>query len=107
MEQTTALATVSIIVLDVNDNSPAIAPSQYSITLLEDASTGVAYAKYVCSDADENENGQVSFSILSGSPPGLFTVSDSGHVFYSSHWISRQLPATISPLLALMLDLLR
>ena len=80
MEQTTALATVSIIVLDVNDNSPAIAPSQYSITLLEDASTGVAYAKYVCSDADENENGQVSFSILSGSPPGLFTVSDSGHV---------------------------
>ena len=80
VEQTTALATVSIIVLDVNDNSPAIAPSQYSITLLEDASTGVAYAKYVCSDADENENGQVSFSILSGSPPGMFTVSDSGHV---------------------------
>ena len=80
-EQTTALATVSIIVLDVNDNHPVIAPSQYSITLLEDALTSIAYAKYVCSDDDENENGQVLFSILDGSPPGLFSVNaDSGNV---------------------------
>ena len=80
-EQTSALVTVNIVLIDVNDNHPVIAPSQFSITLLEDSSTGIAYAQYICSDADAGMNGQVSFSILSGSPLGLFSASaDTGHI---------------------------
>ena len=57
-----------------------ILPSSLLISVLEDAPTGIAYAKYTCTDADEGDNGMTSFSILSGSPPDLFTVASSGSV---------------------------
>ena len=97
-EHTSALTTINVVILDVNDNPPVIAPKLFSITLFEDATIDTAYAKYVCSDADEGLNGQVSFSILGGSPPGFFNASaGTGHIilqqpldfeFYSSYNIT-------------------
>ena len=70
-----ALATVEITVLDVNDNKPVILPSSLTVYIKEDASTGISYAKFTCSDEDSNDNSLTSFLIDNGDPSMLFSIS--------------------------------
>ena len=81
-DQTIALATVEITVTDINDNKPMLLPSTISLVMQEDALTGISYAKFSCTDLDQDENGDTSFMIYSGDPNMLFSITEStGYVY--------------------------
>ncbi|KAL3853661.1 hypothetical protein ACJMK2_017186 [Sinanodonta woodiana] len=73
----TATATVTITVTDVNDNAPIFNPVAYSGTVSEaDAAGASTVATVTATDADDpntNNNGKVTYSILSGGG-GVFSI---------------------------------
>ena len=71
----TATVAVVITVTDVNDNSPECTPSTHYATLREDAVSGTFVVDASCSDKDSGVNGQITYSIPSGSP---FQVNSTG-----------------------------
>ena len=58
--------TVSIKVLDVNDNQPVFGKSPYTLDVLEDKSTGYVVGSVTATDADAGLNGRVVYSISRG-----------------------------------------
>ena len=75
--------TVTVTVLDYNDNSPHFEHDTYSGTISETAQNGdqVMFEQEIsCSDRDSGDNGQISLSILEESP---FTVENTGIVLVS------------------------
>ncbi len=77
-----ALATIEITVLDINDNSPVLLPSTVSIVVKEDATTDIAYAKFTCSDIDDQENGQTMFLVDDEDSQPLFSITASTGFVY-------------------------
>lgn len=61
----TATASVTITVSDVNDNSPTFTRAFYSFEVRENADIGATVARVTALDADEGENAQVSYEMLS------------------------------------------
>ena len=72
--ETTYTANVMIIVLDVNDNSPAFNQLVYTSTLpsgaLTDWSTTV-----LATDQDSGSNAAITYSITDGDTAGIFTIN--------------------------------
>ena len=62
------LTTVKLSITDVNDNSPTILPSLLSLYLMENSVTGIAYAKFTCTDHDSNNNGATHYSVEPSNP---------------------------------------
>ncbi len=74
-----ATATVSVSVVDSNDNAPVFADGYYSAGLSEDARPGECFLKVEATDADCGPNAVVSYLIKDGD--GAFSVgTDSGEV---------------------------
>ncbi|XP_076969413.1 protocadherin Fat 3 isoform X5 [Tamandua tetradactyla] len=69
-----AVATVSINVTDVNDNSPQFSQDVYSAVISEDASIGDSVILLIAEDVDSQPNGQIHFSIVSGDRDNAFAV---------------------------------
>lgn len=57
---------VTMIVLDVNDNTPSFSQNIYDIEIEENTLTGTDVIQVFASDADEGTNGQIRFSISGG-----------------------------------------
>lgn len=57
---------VTMLVLDVNDNTPSFSQNIYDIEIEEDTLTGSDVIQVFASDADEGTNGQIRFSIAGG-----------------------------------------
>ena len=72
-------AYVTVVVLDVDDNSPVFTETFANITLSEDTSTGTVVATFNVSDADSSS--QLSYTIQ---PNDTFSVNSSGAVLLSS-----------------------
>ncbi|XP_076279539.1 cadherin-related tumor suppressor fat [Lasioglossum baleicum] len=72
--------TVTVTVLDENDNSPVFDPTQYSATVAENASIGASVLQVSAMDRDEGANGRVRYSIAMGDDNRDFTVSEDGGV---------------------------
>lgn len=71
--------TVTVTVLDENDNSPVFDPRQYTNTVAENASIGASVLQVSAMDRDEGANGRVQYSIAMGDDNRDFTISeDSG-----------------------------
>ncbi|KAG5330656.1 FAT protein, partial [Acromyrmex charruanus] len=72
--------TVSVTVLDENDNSPVFDPRQYFATIAENASIGASVLQVSAMDRDEGANGRVWYSIAMGDDNRDFTISEDGGV---------------------------
>ncbi|MEQ2195050.1 hypothetical protein XENOCAPTIV_006726, partial [Xenoophorus captivus] len=62
----TAYCRVSIVLLDVNDNTPLFELSSYRTAVWEGQVRTTYVTQVFASDADSGENGQIEYSILSG-----------------------------------------
>ncbi|XP_048454410.1 protocadherin-8-like [Rhincodon typus] len=98
--------TVRLIITDRNDNAPFIthppppppspgnrsaAPAPAKMALPGGAPRGYLAARVRAQDADEGPNGRLSYRIVSGEPPGLFTIRpDTGDVYLGR-------PLSVSP----------
>ncbi len=82
----TATTTVKVVVVDINDNSPTFEKAQYNISVHESSPIGTALLTVRASDADEKENGLVSYSLSAGGSGGIFSIDSSSGV------ISLQMP---------------
>ncbi|XP_052466883.1 protocadherin-15-like [Carassius gibelio] len=67
--------TVSITVIDANDNTPAFPNVSYSVNVYTDMQPGDTVLQLTAVDADEGPNGLVSYKILAGDQ-GHFTIND-------------------------------
>ena len=59
----TGTMTISVIVIDFNDNKPVFTSPSYEVTLREDIPVGSNVIKVSATDADENENAEVKWII--------------------------------------------
>lgn len=57
---------VTMVVLDVNDNTPSFSQNIYDIEIEENTLTGTDVIQVYATDADEGTNGQIRFSISGG-----------------------------------------
>uniref|UniRef100_A0AAY4CGQ0 Protocadherin Fat 4 n=1 Tax=Denticeps clupeoides TaxID=299321 RepID=A0AAY4CGQ0_9TELE len=65
---------VTMIVLDVNDNTPSFSQNIYDIEIEENTLTGTDVLQVFASDADEGTNGQIRFSIAGGNTNSDFMI---------------------------------
>ncbi|XP_056130418.1 protocadherin Fat 4 [Lampris incognitus] len=65
---------VTMIVLDVNDNTPSFSQNIYDIEIEENTLTGTDIIQVFASDADEGTNGQIRFSITGGNTNSDFRI---------------------------------
>lgn len=65
---------VTMIVLDVNDNTPSFSQNIYDIEVEENILTGTDVIQVFASDADDGSNGQIRFSISSGNTNSDFRI---------------------------------
>lgn len=65
---------VTMVVLDVNDNTPSFSQNIYDIEIEESTFTGTDILQVFASDADEGTNGQIRFSIAAGSGNSNFRI---------------------------------
>nr|XP_012234819.1 PREDICTED: cadherin-related tumor suppressor [Linepithema humile] len=72
--------TVTIMVLDENDNSPVFDSGQYFATVAENASIGASVLQVSAKDRDEGANGRVRYSIATGDDNRDFIISEDGGV---------------------------
>lgn len=70
-----ASTVVVIAVVDRNDNSPEFSQLLYSVRILENAQLGTSITTVAAVDQDLGTNAETRFSIISGAPVGLFTLS--------------------------------
>ena len=79
--QQTGTTTLSITVVDANDNAPVYTSASYPVTVDRTASIGTNMVQVSTTDADINSNGQVEYYIVSGDTDNLFIVDQtSGQV---------------------------
>uniref|UniRef100_A0A8D3DRM0 Protocadherin Fat 4 n=1 Tax=Scophthalmus maximus TaxID=52904 RepID=A0A8D3DRM0_SCOMX len=65
---------VTMMVLDVNDNTPSFSQNIYDIEIEENTLTGTDVIQVFASDADEGTNGQIRFSISGGNSNSDFRI---------------------------------
>lgn len=74
-----ASATLTVRVLDENDNSPVFDPRQYSASVAENASVGASVLQVSATDVDEGADGRVRYAIVAGDDNRDFGIGeDSG-----------------------------
>ncbi|RWS13519.1 Cadherin-like protein 3 [Dinothrombium tinctorium] len=67
--------TVNITILDVNDNEPIFSQTTYYGSVPENASVGLSLLQVTATDADEGDNGLVTYSLHSRVPPASLSSS--------------------------------
>uniref|UniRef100_A0A8C5MXL6 Protocadherin-16 n=1 Tax=Leptobrachium leishanense TaxID=445787 RepID=A0A8C5MXL6_9ANUR len=81
----TSSATLTVVVMDINDNSPTI-PLQWELSIPEDALIGSEIAQVTGNDVDSGPVLWYSLSV-DGSPAGMFSILQySGHI-----WVTERL----------------
>ncbi|CAL8357458.1 unnamed protein product [Boreogadus saida] len=70
----TSTSTLTITVLDVNDETPTFFPRRYNVSLQEDVPRDHAVARLNCSDNDAGLNAELSYFITDGNQDGKFSV---------------------------------
>ncbi|XP_078716087.1 cadherin-23 [Lampetra fluviatilis] len=66
--------TLSLVVLDVNDNAPTFHPTRSAVSLLESVARDSVVISLNCTDADSGLNAELSFFITGGNQDGQFSV---------------------------------
>uniref|UniRef100_S4RP29 Cadherin-related 23 n=1 Tax=Petromyzon marinus TaxID=7757 RepID=S4RP29_PETMA len=66
--------TLSLVVLDVNDNAPTFHPARSAVSLMESVARDSVVISLNCTDADSGLNAELSFFITGGNQDGQFSV---------------------------------
>ncbi|CAO4368427.1 unnamed protein product [Caenorhabditis nigoni] len=81
-----------VTVLDENDNAPIFTSSGYSIHLKDTQTThGQKIGQILARDLDSDENGRVSYRILSGNDLNIVTLNTDSGVIQMNEWTDSQL----------------
>lgn len=83
-----AFAMLEIEVLDVNDNKPKFESSEYEFNFREDVSVGTTIARLMAKDADLEENGDITYSIVTITD--FFTVDSKTGILQLSQELDRE-----------------
>ncbi|XP_060897001.1 cadherin-23-like [Labrus mixtus] len=70
----TSTSTLTVTVLDVNDETPTFSPSVYNVSLKESVPRDHVVARLSCSDDDAGLNAELSYFITGGNQDGKFSV---------------------------------
>ncbi|XP_070557466.1 protocadherin Fat 4-like [Ptychodera flava] len=70
----TYTATVTVVVLDLNDNDPVANPVFYEDTVLESIPVGTSVFDIEATDSDINENGNLTYTFLTGNTENKFSL---------------------------------
>ncbi|KAK6173203.1 hypothetical protein SNE40_016699 [Patella caerulea] len=73
-------ASVTVRILDVNDNSPHFLPSSLNIKAIETLDPGTVIGKLKATDADEGKNSTLSFAAVENNPFVPFIVYEDGTI---------------------------
>lgn len=81
-KQLTSITTVTVDVLDENDNSPEFTQTDSKISVIETASVSTELIQFRASDADLGMNSEVVFSITAGNRKDTFHVDPTSGTLY-------------------------
>uniref|UniRef100_A0AAQ4QCD7 Cadherin-23 n=1 Tax=Gasterosteus aculeatus aculeatus TaxID=481459 RepID=A0AAQ4QCD7_GASAC len=70
----TSTSTLTVTILDVNDETPTFNPRVYNVSLKEDVPRDHIVARLSCSDNDAGLNAELSYFITGGNQDGKFSV---------------------------------
>ncbi|XP_043991850.1 cadherin-23 isoform X2 [Gambusia affinis] len=70
----TSTSTLTVSVLDVNDETPTFNPRLYNVSLMENVVRNHVVAQLICSDKDAGLNAELSYFITGGNQDGKFSV---------------------------------
>lgn len=87
---------VTVMVLDVNDNTPGFSQNIYDIEIEENTLTGTDVLQVFASDADEGTNGQIRFSIADGNVNSDFRIDSVTGVISVAKPLDRETRASYS-----------
>uniref|UniRef100_A0A667XQK0 FAT atypical cadherin 4 n=1 Tax=Myripristis murdjan TaxID=586833 RepID=A0A667XQK0_9TELE len=87
---------VTMIVLDVNDNTPSFSQNIYDIEIEENTLTGTDVIQVFASDADEGTNGQIRFSIAGGNTNSDFRIDSVTGVISVAKQLDRETRSSYS-----------
>lgn len=87
---------VTMMVLDVNDNTPSFSQNIYDIEIEENTLTGTDVTQVFASDADEGTNGQIRFSIARGNANSNFRIDSVTGVISVARQLDRETLASYS-----------
>ncbi|XP_029297315.1 LOW QUALITY PROTEIN: protocadherin Fat 4 [Cottoperca gobio] len=87
---------VTMMVLDVNDNTPSFSQNIYDITIEENTLTGTDVIQVFASDADEGTNGQIRFSISGGNTNSDFRIDSVTGVISVAKQLDREAGSSYS-----------
>lgn len=86
---------VTVQVLDLNDNAPSFAQASYTVEVPEDLPVGALVLQLVAEDPDEGTNGQVSY-YLGNESLGMFQVEPQSGCIRSAQALDRERQPTYS-----------
>lgn len=69
-----SLCTVTVSILDINDNPPVFEHREYTATVPEDVAVGAQLLRVQAASRDKEANAEISYSIISGNEHGMFSV---------------------------------
>jgi protocadherin-16/23 len=97
LDLTSTMATVSVNIVDVNDNAPTFVLSPAIFTMREKVPIGTAAFSAAAIDADKGPNGRVTYAISSQSPSGTwFTIDSSTGMLTVNQLVDWQVVKTIA-----------
>lgn len=74
-------ANITILVEDVNDNSPEFTHDIYQVTLPERTAAGSAVITVTATDRDSGENGRITYRVTSSTQDGFYIDPNNGTLF--------------------------
>ncbi|XP_036445151.1 protocadherin Fat 4 [Colossoma macropomum] len=87
---------VTMVVLDVNDNTPSFSQNIYDIEIEENTLSGTDVLQVFASDADEGTNGQIRFSIAAGNGNSDFRIDSVTGVISVARLLDRETRSSYS-----------
>ncbi|OWF51064.1 cadherin-related tumor suppressor-like [Mizuhopecten yessoensis] len=89
-------AAINVDVTDLNDNTPRFSYMLYSHTISENQPTITSVIKVSASDADDGENGRITYSIQDGDPHNNFTIDTVTGVIRTRTTLDREVTDTVN-----------
>ncbi|KAJ8347820.1 hypothetical protein SKAU_G00264090 [Synaphobranchus kaupii] len=85
-----AVTTVTIELMDVNDNAPKFQQDVYNVGVSEDAGIGQSVVQVLAKDRDSHVNGQIVYSIVSGDRGNPFSINSASGVIRVNKELDRE-----------------
>ncbi|XP_060070203.1 cadherin-related tumor suppressor-like [Ylistrum balloti] len=89
-------ARINVDVTDLNDNTPRFTFTVYSHTISENQPTITSVIKVSASDADDDENGRITYSIQGGDPHNNFTIDSVTGLIKTRTMLDREVTDTFN-----------